>query len=335
MLAEPHLSIIESQTVYADRTSEDRNRSSVLEKIYHFTLDNTVDSLEEVEVPFPPMPVELVRDMVEFAALADMPTALSLALVSKVVNKWITPILYHTVVLGRREFARAFNQGIEAAQDDCHLGQPQCRESTREKFRHISTLAIHGTAMAHYDWTLTLCQDVQHLLLKPGYYRIALADKNVSLWPRPSHVVLLTFPPSWFAEILDCLVYTTHLYLDLDVYPEFVEKCACLPLTHICIALWADGGEEEIFVRASVELLLAMPSMKIVLIHAFISGSPIEDFFGGVWLGLADIVDERLIVAPGLRDDDLLGLFKSGGTVWDTVEEWKDWRQLVRMDENL
>ena len=57
---------------------------------------------------FSNLPVELVRDIFEHAAVSDRATARNLALVSSAVRHWTDPILYHTVVLSSARTLRAF-----------------------------------------------------------------------------------------------------------------------------------------------------------------------------------------------------------------------------------
>jgi hypothetical protein len=267
--------------------------------------------------PFPPLPVELVREIMELAALRDTPIALALVLVSKAVHDWVTPIIYRTVVLNTREDAFAFSAAHQADRSSSTL--------------RIFNLAISHSAMRHYDWCLSSCRNVQCLLLNPEINKIESAEIGVSFWPRPWHIVLLGVDAKWFNESLELFSHTTHLYLDEGLYPSFIKSCVSLPLTHICVMFWEDQ-EDEAAVRPSVELLLSMPSMKMVLVHASVSGYPIEDFFGGVWAELSDIADERLFVAAGMNKDDLIEMFESERTVWDAAEELKDWRHKVQVE---
>lgn len=47
--------------------------------------------------PFPPLPVELICCIFEFAAWQDLSTALSLCLVSSTARRWVHPITFETV----------------------------------------------------------------------------------------------------------------------------------------------------------------------------------------------------------------------------------------------
>lgn len=117
--------------------------------------------------------------------------------------------------------------------------------------------------------------------------------------------------------------------MDEVLCPQVLVLCLKMQaLTHICFRIYGDDDSPEIALR-STKLLLEKPLMKLVLVHAFISGVPIEDFYGGIWVSLAQIPDERLFVMPGLFRDQLFDLFVSGETVWDSMEECKDWRREV------
>ncbi|KAF9016364.1 hypothetical protein BDZ89DRAFT_406678 [Hymenopellis radicata] len=66
--------------------------------------------------PFPDLPLDIARLILETTAVLDRGTALRLALVSKLVRAWyaIDPVLYHTVILNTRSTARRFIFSIDS-----------------------------------------------------------------------------------------------------------------------------------------------------------------------------------------------------------------------------
>ncbi|KAF8523200.1 hypothetical protein JB92DRAFT_1615781 [Gautieria morchelliformis] len=283
-------------------------------------------SSEEPLVPFhPPLPVELIREVIEHVALTDKSSTPSLALVSRNFYTWVTPLMYHTVTLDTRERMLFFIDGIEVA---------QC--ASVDNTRYIVSLAIHSKAMQRCDWILSLCGNVQSLLLWPRCDQSELswqAPEGAALWSHPWHVVILVVYPMWLAQRILLFTHTTHLYLDEALDPQTLQLCLQMPaLTHICFGVYGDHDHPEVVVRGT-KFLLDMPSIEQVLIHAFISGVPIGDFFGLVWASLAEIPDRRLFVKPGLYREDFFERFEAGETVWDSVEEWEDWRRVAQAGE--
>jgi hypothetical protein len=281
---------------------------------------------EEHLMPFyPPLPVELIREVIEHIVLTDKSSAPSLALVSKSFYNWVTPLMYHTVTLDTRERMLFFINGIEVA---------QC--ASVDNTRRIVSLAIHYKAMQRCDWTLSLCGNVQSLLL--WWHPITCDESSqalegAALWPHPWHVVILVADPVWLTQRISLFTHTTHLDLRYVLDPQILQLCLQMPaLTHICFGVDGDRDHPEDVVRGT-KFLLDMPSIKLVLILAVIFGEPIGDFFGGVWASLAEIPDGRLFVQPGLYIDSQFERFEAGETAWDSVEEWKDWRQVAQSGE--
>jgi hypothetical protein len=267
------------------------------------------------------LPVELMREIIEIAVLSDASTGPNLALVSKLVHHWVIPILYGYVSLDKRETIMYFIRSVEAAQ--CGPNDPSI---------HVTHLSIHRYAMSHCDWTLSMCRDVQQLLVCPpslsAFDDDDTAVEGIPLWPSPWHIMVLNTPIQWLSPRRMLFDKTTHLYIDSIDTPSHVELCTRMPLSHICFGFSADSDAVNALQDAT-ELLLDIPSMKIVLVHAFMSGAPFDDFHGDPWKLLAQIADGRLFVAPGMSRDQLIDLFDSGQTVWDNVEDWADWRQTV------
>ncbi|KAF8588250.1 hypothetical protein K439DRAFT_672409 [Ramaria rubella] len=142
---------------------------------YHKADWEDSDERNRDSVPFPPLPIELVREMIELATLSDRPTAFSLSLVSKVVNSWVTPLIYGTVTLESRETILSFIQGLETA---------QC--AAVDHANRVQSLALHRYAMRQCDWTLSLCRNVKRLLLWPSHFHpVDDTFEGVSLWPQP------------------------------------------------------------------------------------------------------------------------------------------------------
>lgn len=267
-------------------------------------------------------PVEIIRQIVETAVVADYTSGPALALTCRSFNKWATPLLYESVTLDK-DNVRPFIRGVEAA---------QC--GTIDTGAYVKRLCIHRSAMQHSDWTLSLCKSISHLLLSPSLRELSEEHDHekvpdVPLWPKPTHISILFVPKAWFLPRLPLFSHVTHLYIDDVLEAEVLSVCSVLPLTHICFNIWSDPPDVGLIMN-SVQFLLQSETMQCVLIHALAHGEPIDDFFGGIWSWLASIPDERLTVAPGMTRDHLIECFEEGQTVWDNIDEWKDWRQMAR-----
>ncbi|KIJ52418.1 hypothetical protein M422DRAFT_26030 [Sphaerobolus stellatus SS14] len=273
------------------------------------------------------LPAELWRDVVELAAFEDPSTGFNLLLVSKTVHEWIKPVLYRFIALEDSSQILSFIHGVEEAQ--CNATDPT---------RFTRRLSIHRRAINWCDWTLSLFSnaDIQELLICPEFRDPGpIPDDNVEgveLWPKPRHVMLLYVHVSWFRPRIALFEHTTHLYLDNASHQPILDLCATLPLIHVGFGFWLDYDDEERLLVA-VEAFLSIPTIQLVSVHALVSGAPIEDYFGGVWGRLADIEDERLVVMPGYARGELIDLFDSYGTVWDRIEEFRNWREEVRLND--
>jgi len=266
------------------------------------------------------LPLELLLYIVELAAASDTSAALNLCLVSRTFKSFVTPILYASISLPTKECIRRFIKGVEAAQSN-----------SVDPTRYTRRLCIHRNAMYHGDWTLSLLNNspLEHLLLCPRFEELPKQEgaEGIELWPHPWHVMILHIPSSWMTHHIALFAQTTHLYLDDGAYPEMVNLCANLPLTHIGMGVW-DADDPE-YLLAAIPSYLSMGTIEIVSIHAFVNDYPIHDFYGGIWRRLADNTDERLIVMPGLARDQLIEVFESGKTVWERVEDFRNWRETV------
>ncbi|GJJ08172.1 hypothetical protein Clacol_002380 [Clathrus columnatus] len=267
------------------------------------------------------VPLEILREIVEITFFLDYTAGPALALTCKSINQWITPLLYASVSLDKTNVL-LFIRGIESA---------QCGALDTGAF--VKQLCIHRNATQHCDWTLSLCKSVAHLLVCPPIRDYDMDEEitDASLWPTPWHIMVLSALPSWILPRLALFTHTTHLYLDNVLGPSMLLLCAKMPLTHICFNVWADMvlTPDDSFLLEAVHFLLELPTMQCLLIHAFYE-APLADFFGGIWSSLADIADERFIVAPGMSRDELIEFFEEGQTVWDNITDWKAWRQMAR-----
>ena len=276
--------------------------------------------LNKSMTPFPHLPEELVRYVIQITANEDKPTALTLARVSRVVQRWISPIIYHTIFLEYQHQLVPFHGTLESRRFDL-------AESVRTLF-----LLFHGRCEIVSE-ILCGCKNLQTLVMNiPWSY--ADFEEPVKLPQNlPSHVILLASDSitEFTPKCLSYLRNVTHLYIDFaEKDSRFVKSISFLPkLTHLGIGCWGKVELEEHL--PSITSVLSMPVLTMFLIQTFREGLPAYDRVGDAWMELAEIQDKRLLVRPGISLRDHIALVDSGGTIWDKAEDkYKDWRNLVR-----
>jgi hypothetical protein len=268
--------------------------------------------------PFPPLPVELVRCLLEVTAQEDKPTSLALAHVSRTVQQWIRPIIYHTVVLVSENQIHFFRRTLQGP--NTILGAIVRRLFIKDEVNYHDRGAIAEV--------IRDCTQLEYLVTD-----VDLSDSNAmdiisSSSVAPWHAMLtdtessLRVPPLGYALLRN----VTHLYVDLL---KDIEPFQFLPhLTHLGLGCWGDKEMPDYIPR--ITSLLSLPSIVVILLHAFNDGKPTCRLIGATWRNLSQMEDQRLFAGPGLREDDNIALVRTGGTIWDDADvKYKHWRRRV------
>ena len=263
----------------------------------HSRLTKFSVSLVQDVAPFPPLPVELVRYIMELAATIHRPVALSLSLVSTVVHAWISPIIYRTVSL------RTTNQVLS--------------------FRHVShfnlalvkSLTLNGL---HTD-ILRKCDNVSRLLVASGARRDSWHELMQSTWsgakPREIHLSY-PFAVEAFSAGRPCFANITHVEIGCHDLDEILTCPGVQRLTHL--GIWYSGPMQEDKTHLSIQRILdGGAALDLLVLYLWSDGRE----------SLARIKDERLLVGPIPAPNVRRMLSEGITTVWDYAKSnFKEWR---------
>jgi hypothetical protein len=260
----------------------------------------------------------------EIAANESIPTALALTTVSKVVHKWITPIIYRTVILRSPDAADSFYHVVKVASCDVAA--------------HVRNLSLEYPFYSP-DAILSRCTHTERLVLGVGRRPRRMI---IPIGPCPElwEAVLHSHAWKWTALLSLPLQNVTHLYFinwpyndDPTNFHQTLSK-----LTHVGFPCIPGGVEvDDALLSSTKQLLLAKPSLDMGILHSFSWDiKPVEEFIGRLWVELAQIQDERLLARPGLMEAEFNELLKSGETSWDNARErFGNWRDAVRLENTI
>ncbi|KAF8991849.1 hypothetical protein BDZ89DRAFT_1054376, partial [Hymenopellis radicata] len=136
--------------------------------------------------PFPELPLDVARYILETAAYMDRATALQLVVVSKAVFEWIDPILYRVVVFTSLDGTKSFWTAIQTRGPEFFA-------------RNVKTLVFDGHWWPHHEAILRLIFSACTGVISLTWW---IFHDEVPLYARPD-------TPSLFP---------THLYL-FEKYP--------------------------------------------------------------------------------------------------------------------
>ncbi|KAF9026306.1 hypothetical protein BDZ89DRAFT_1067653 [Hymenopellis radicata] len=243
--------------------------------------------------PFPDLPTDVARSMIEAAAWNDICTAQSLTCVSKIVRQWIDPILHHTVVIQTSSKLEKFRQSIISRNNAVFFA------------RHVKILrigcyedgaledgALEATPLdsAHtleseresINIVLSACRGLERLALWLPDYNLMVIQDFMGEYGclSPTHLSVLdvtTMIPSfklWPSSL-------THLHIDEGhhgdtVYIPWRDIFIGYPkLTHICLSGAAVDRDflSERLLALMKEPLAALPSNVTTFVILLKAGS--------------------------------------------------------------
>ncbi|KIK67350.1 hypothetical protein GYMLUDRAFT_37449 [Collybiopsis luxurians FD-317 M1] len=192
-------------------------------------------------VPFPDLPTELVREILESAA-ENSKSCLTLTLVSSAVRFWIIPIMYHNVVLRNAHQVKGFLHALSSA----HTAQSPRLTPFVPLCQHVRQLAIFALGpLRTIEDVITRCTNVQRFACAfslPSYVSIKLPVASVVHFPtqpREHHLLGLSCRDGipWTLLGKD----TTHLHIQissLQVLLSLLQMHNQLPLlTHLALRI--------------------------------------------------------------------------------------------------
>jgi len=277
---------------------------------------------------FPPLPIELVRCILEVAAAGSRSTAVTLSLVSKDVRSWTQSILYHTVILSTPQQLALFHT-VTLIIDPTVA-------------RHVTNLFLRSMSIPsgfHALGVLRACSNVKRLVVD-AIFRQPSVDESHS-WPKPWEVVYIYGATTWLHKDHPSLSRVTHLHMDGILFNSTIDVCVSLPsLTHLGITHLKVANDnlvyDENFVRLIQRALLVNRTLKMLLIQLQPVKGVIQDGLvrysnkrPSIWSNLAKISDVRLLARPALEPGEYLSVLETGRTIWDDASiKFAEWRVL-------
>ncbi|KAF8583029.1 hypothetical protein K439DRAFT_1617833 [Ramaria rubella] len=281
-----------------------------------------------LQLPFPPLPVELVRTILETAAKSSRPTALSLSLVSSSVREWILPTIFGSLALQSHEIANLPTLTPHITRN--------ISVGIRRLFLFVdsscSSLAELASSIATAISFLSGCPNLESLITDIPLSHEAF-QATIS-WPTPWQILLLSQHlhtwNTWGPEGPPLLRKTTHLSID-HVGELFVEKF-CIPscVTHLALGCNGEEVEGQRYAAKIQDILDSAPTLTRLLVTASKQDGS-EVLTENIWKELAIIEDHRLLVRPRVTGVEWFRIIECAGTLWDGADiEFKDWRQLCK-----
>ncbi|KAF8591146.1 hypothetical protein K439DRAFT_1062281 [Ramaria rubella] len=270
---------------------------------------------------FPPLPIELVRYIIELAAAQHRTIAFRLSLVSRIVREWTTPILYSAVILPNAERLSLFHSLLLSGRSSIAM--------------HVTNLALRSmstTSGGRAAEVLSRCTRVERLVVD-SLYRQHVVDQSLP-WPTPWEVVFIYGAASWLHKHHPSLQQVTHIHLDRILFDATLDICLALPrLTHIGIThMHLPGDDNDVydinFIRLVKRLLTLGPSLEMVLVQLQPCVNPeLGNCSGRIWRKLAKIKDTRLLARPTLAPEEYFKVLENGTTIWDHARaQFAEWR---------
>ncbi|KAJ3853798.1 hypothetical protein EV368DRAFT_81262 [Lentinula lateritia] len=205
-------------------------------------------------------PIDIARTILEFAAHLDKTTARSIALVSKDVNAWVTPILYQTVVL----------------LTDTHV---KLVESGLTSFKHTRTLILSTSSIPDPCLLKQSCPTLRQLHIHKDIAREVSKRYLIGVLPACLHELVVNSYTHLAYAFIPLYSVLTHLAFVHDIPRHFPETPAeVFPnLTHFACPYLVASGRSLIPVHETSAMLaselaytldkvLRIPSLHIAVV---------------------------------------------------------------------
>ncbi|KAF8922580.1 hypothetical protein CPB85DRAFT_60388 [Mucidula mucida] len=283
----------------------------------------------DVIQPFPDMPLDILREIFDFASTSSRQTAVSLTLVSSFARHWTLPIIYRNVVLIS---ARAVTSFLEAISDSTRSNLtpyvPLCRR--------VKTLGIFALGpMPSIQKIISYCTDMQSLACG---FSLRSYSHHVALQPSPIHPSQASGPLEKHFLGLSCrdgipfsLISsnTTHLHLQIsmDVLPSVTSVLGHLPgLTHLALSIPTNSSASLEIVQMALAGLLDISS-ELQVLYMQVMGSRNLEFVESLeaWklsrmAGEKGQRSERLVISKAPISVVKQWGETAGGGLWEEAE---------------
>ncbi|KAA1473898.1 hypothetical protein DENSPDRAFT_840429 [Dentipellis sp. KUC8613] len=264
---------------------------------------------------FHAFPVELVRDIFEYAASSKPSTACALSLVCISSRSWIEPILYGTVVIESARALKAFAATITT--------KPS--EFVALRVKHLGIFATGPLPAIHS--VLSACQGVTSLACGfslPSYAKQYQASP-CAMVPREQHLLSLSCAEGWDPTLLGTSL--THLRIHLTAGswdPSRLNGLSRLPsLSHLAIVYRQGDGSLAFLLPILREILSDIP-LRLLLLQ--VMGRPPRgqlDLTQRVnHIALEELEDVRLVAehAPFSTVRQWEDAARRGNSVWSSAD---------------
>lgn len=216
---------------------------------------------------FPPLPIDILRDILELASLSDLKTALNLTLVSAFTRQWTIPLIYHTVILSSSRSVARFLSAVTSVPIQTLIPAIPLHQ----RVKNLAILALGP--IPSIQSLISHCTSLQSLAC--GF--------PLEIYSRQSPRSLLTAvqrPPQQHFLGLSCRddlpiarisSKTTHLHIQLpSKVPESLRNLTHqLPeLTHLAISMsTAAFAYTNRVILPTLSAILSTDQLKVILIQ--------------------------------------------------------------------
>ncbi|KAF8910354.1 hypothetical protein CPB85DRAFT_1305569 [Mucidula mucida] len=218
--------------------------------------------------PFPDMPIDILREVVECAASSDLQSALSLTLVSSYTRQWTLPLLYHTVRLSSSRAVSTFHETLSTM----NTGSERLTPSIPLHIR-VKNLAIFALGpMDSIHRILSTCTDVQSLACGFSVQHMLHFGPRLVSPARELHLLGMSCRDGIPFTAIPMTTTHLHIQLSLDTLPYMNCVNDHLPeLTHLALSVPITHVKSLGLVLSVIECILENSS-EIQLLHLQVMG---------------------------------------------------------------
>lgn len=219
------------------------------------------------DMAFPPVPVDVIRAILEIASFSDLETTLNLTLVSASTRQWIIPLIYRTVVLPSSRSVTRFFSTITA------VPIPTLKPAV-PLHRRVKNLAILALGpIPPIESLISRCTSLESLAC--GF---SFAIKSRESFHKP--LTAIEKPPQQHLLGLSCrddfpivriCPQTTHMHIQLPskIPASLVKIAEYLPeLTHLAVSISTiafASGSPALF--RTLSAIMGTDQLKVILIQ--------------------------------------------------------------------
>ncbi|KAJ7585680.1 hypothetical protein C8J56DRAFT_126404 [Mycena floridula] len=270
-------------------------------------------------IPFPELPLDIIRLIYEALVHDYRPAALGLVLVSRCVQSWIDPLLYRVVQVDDLHQITALARTISTS------AKPKSFFSLHVKKLCISLQS--GYSDADLETIVSACDGVSSFAARGFYKSRQFASHVLNVQSNNTHLTRFSFDPTWADNIdfsLGLFRGVTHLEIDLDTQMTAVQRSQLreLPnLTHLSVRL----DEPQIFIPQLAPFIPPQTAILMVWVDELHSMTALGKY------------DSRFVFATGSAflwsavSEEIRDVF-----IYRSLTDWgKDWGFLPNGEQDI